>query len=166
MTFEEWQSSDDAPHMLKTLYQEQTDFFHTQVPQLHRYVLACCWKHQYLIPQPAIREGLEAAESWIRGEVTDDELDSLNWNVEAQAFHLDYAKDQDELDDIRGLVASIDELAELKFEEARILLRDAAYFADGAMVYPICRPLPWRKGLFKSSLLCPELLREHLKPTF
>lgn len=51
-------------------------------------------------------------------------------------------------------------------EEARALLLRAAYFAEGAMIYPRFDDLPWVDSLFTSEFLCPNLLREHLKPNF
>ena len=166
MTSEEWATSDDAPLMLRALFDQQPDFFRTQVPQLHRYLIACCWKHQHLIPQKGLRNGLRGAERWIVGEITNEELYRLNWYAEAEAFAIDYAKTPEELAELRALIESINEIRNLPFEQARKTLLRAAYFAEMAMIYPTFRRLPWTKPLFTSDLLCADLLRECVFPHF
>lgn len=166
MMSEEWGSSDDASAMLKLLCDEQPEFFRTQIGQLHKYLIACCWKHQNLIPQEGLRDGLRGAGNWIAGKITDEELDRLNWYAEAEAFFLDYAETPEDLSAIKSLIASIDEVRELPFEQARTILLRAAYFAESVMIYPKIRPTPWNDTLFSSDLLCPDLLREFVTPDF
>lgn len=166
MTSEEWHSCDDATHMLRTLYAEQPEYFRDQIIQLHRFLIACAWKHSNLIPQQGLREGLRGAERWISGEIDDEELNRLNWHAEAEAFKLDYAEEPDELRDIAELISGIKELDGMTFQNARQALLKAAYFAECVMVYPGMRPGPWIERLFESEFLCPDLLREHLDPNF
>lgn len=164
MTHEEWMSSDDAPKMLATLHATQPRFLRRQVRQIHAFLIACCWKHENLIPQNDLREGLRGAERWIAGEIDDAELNRLNWHAEAEAFAIDYAKSREEISAVKALIAQIEELRELPFKEARKTLLDAAYFAEAAMIYPLFESLPWVGSLFTSRFLCADLLRTHLFP--
>ena len=166
MTEEEWNTSSSADEMLSDLRRTQPDFLTTQVPQLHRFLIACCWKYQNLIPQPGLRKGLQAAERWIAGDIDDAELAKMNWYAEADAFAIDYATSPNELAEVESLIAAVDELRSLSFDEARKILLAAAYFAEGAMIYPTFQSLPWVRGLFTSQFLCPKLLRAHVKPSF
>jgi len=166
MTEIEWTCSTSAPDMLARLHQTQPEFFASQVRNLHRFLIACCWKHQDLIPQEGLRNGLAGAEKWLDGTIGNQELDRLDWQAEAVAFGLDYAETPDELSEIKVLVDSIEQLRGLSFDEARSLLLDAAYFAQGSIIYPRVRPLPWHEALFTSRFLCPDLLRRHVRPDF
>ncbi|NQX94275.1 MAG: hypothetical protein HRT64_05050 [Erythrobacter sp.] len=123
---------------------------------------------------------MKGAERWIAGEITTEELYHLDWYAEAEAFLLDYAKDPDELLEIETMIAGVEELQDLPFEEARRLLTKAAYFAEGSMIYPTLRmgtaqkrperaklkPERWSDRLFRSEFLCPDLLRSHIWPDF
>lgn len=164
MTKEEWCSSDCARDMLARLHKEQPRFLRSQIRQLHEFLIACCWKHQNLIPQEGLRNGLRGAERWIAGEIDDDELNRLNYYAEADAFMIDYAKSAEEISVVKSLVDDIEELRELPFEKARKKVLEAAYFAEGSMIYPMFSSLPWVDSLFNSQFLCPDLLREYVKP--
>ncbi|MCD1622331.1 hypothetical protein [Citromicrobium bathyomarinum] len=166
MTDEEWRSSTCATEMLRALYAQKPRYFRSQSRQLHRFLIACCWKHGHLIPQEGIREGLRGAERWIAGEISDDELNRLNWHAEGEAFRLDYAKTPSDFAVIRALVADIPQLDGVPFADSHALLTAAAYFAEGSMVYPTIRPGPWIESLFASQFVCPDLLREYLTPRF
>lgn len=165
MIDEEWEASENPQHMLKMLHQEQPDFLATQITQLHKFLIACCWKHKHLIPQRNLRNGLLGAERWIAGEITDEELNELNWYAEAEAFIIDYAETADEIASIRSLIEGIDEIRGMPFAQARKLLLDAAYFTEQSMIYSKFRRLPWINSLFTSKFLCPDLLREHIVPS-
>jgi hypothetical protein len=166
MTDKEWASSRSAKNMLSMLHQEQPQYLATQVRQLHKFLIACCWKHQHLIPQDSLRSGLKGAEKWIRGEIDEAELNRLEYYAEADAFFLDYATTPEEITEIKTLIEGIEEVREMPFDQARSLLRDAAYFADGSIMYPLFDRLPWVESLFASEFLCPDLLREFLEPKF
>jgi hypothetical protein len=166
MTEEEWITSTSASGMLARLHEEQPCFLRTQVGQLHQFLIACCWKHQNLIPQECLRNGLLGAERWIAGEIGDDELNRLNWYAEAEAFRIDYAKSSDEMAAVNSIVASIEELRDLPFLKARRVLLNAAYFAEGSMIYPMFNSLPWVDRLMTSQFLCTDLLRQHIRPSF
>lgn len=166
MTHQEWLNSQSASDMLAKLHAAQPRFLKSQVREIHRFLIACSWKHENLIPQDGLRNGLRGAERWLAGEISDAELHRLNWYAEADAFLLDYGKESAEIDRIKALIESIDEVREMPFEQARSRLLDAAYFAEGAMIYPLIKPLPWWDRMFTSEFLCPRLLREHIEPEF
>jgi hypothetical protein len=164
MTEEEWFTSGNAPEMLSCLRLQRPDFFASQVSQIHRFLIACCWKHQHLIPQKGLRDGLRAAESWIAGNIDYEQLNSANWYAEADAFALDYASSPAEISEVERLIAGIKQLRSLPFAEARKVLLDAAYFAEGTMIYPLLSGCPWSQRLFTSRFLCPVLLRKYVEP--
>ena len=93
-------------------------------------------------------------------------VDHLNYYAEAEAFKIDYARTNDQINELKKLIDGIEPVRNLPFEEARALLLRAAYFAEGVMIYPRFDDLPWVDSLFTSEFLCPNLLREHLKPNF
>lgn len=166
MTKDEWARSQSASEMLAKLHEAQPGYLRSQIPNLHRFLIACCWKHRNLIPQTGLRNGLTGAEKWLAGEIDNDELNRLNWHAEAEAFILDYAETPEDLAGIQALIDIIEEVRGLPFEQARNRLLDAAYFAEGAMIYSLIKPLPWWERMFTSELLCPHLLREHIRPKF
>jgi len=164
MNKEDWALCDDAPKMLKSLHQEQPVFLAKHIPQLHRFLIACCWKHKHLIPQPHLRNGLLGAERWLEGKLTNAELSDLNWYAEAEAFAFEYAKSEKDFDKLRKLIASVPELNGIGFSDAKQLMEDAAYFAEGSMVYSRINELPWVPSLLTSKFLCADLLREYIEP--
>lgn len=164
MTDEEWAHSSSAPTMLTMLHQKQPRYLRTQVRQLHKFLIACCWKHQHLIPQDGLRKGLRGAERYIAGEIDNAELDRLDYYAEAEAFSIEYAKTPTEISELKSLIDRIEEVRAMPFDAARALLLDAAYFAEGSVIYPRFDSLPWVDRLFTSDFLCPNLLREFLKP--
>ena len=164
MTNQEWLNSQSAGDMLAKLHAAQPRFLKNHVRSIHQFLIACCWKHQNLIPQEGLRNGLRGAERWLAGEIGDDELHRLNWYAEAEAFLLDYGSNPDDIGHIKALIDSIDEVRDMPFEQARSRLLDAAYFAEGAMIYPLIKPSPWWDRGFTSAFLCPQLLREHITP--
>lgn len=101
--------------MLQKLHQVRPDFLLTQIPQLHQFLIACCWKHQNLIPQSHLRKGLEGAERWIAGEISDKQLYGLNRYAEAEAFALDYAKTPDEIAELNKMFLGVGELRGMSF---------------------------------------------------
>ena len=164
MNIREWDSSESAPQMLTQLWREHPKFLRTQIGQLHRFLIDCCWKYEHLIPQEGLRDGLRGAERYLAGDIGDDELDRLNYYAESEAFRIEYARSSEELADLEKLIRSIPEIHLLPFEEARALLLEAAYFAEGAMIYPRFDGLPWVDRLFESEFLCANLLRQNIKP--
>ena len=157
-----WNTSDNVFEMLSVLHQLDGNGFQALVPQIHSYLLACCWKIQHLLPQPDIRKGLEVAARFIDGKASLQELRDIDWYMEAAAFALDYAKTTEEIAELKSMIGSIHELDGLSYKDARKLLLDAAYFADSSVIYPAIRPRPFNSRLFKSKFMCAELLREHV----
>lgn len=151
--------------MLSKLHTEQPRFLRTQVRRVHGFLVACCWKHQHLIPQEGLRNGLRGAEGWLASKISDAELNRLNYYAEADAFNIDYAESPEEISALKSLIEGISELRELPFETARKKLLDAAYFAEGSMIYPLFESLPWVDPLLTSQFLCADLLRAFVTPT-
>ncbi len=166
MTREEWETSRSAPEMLLALHTKNPENFKSLILILHRYFLACCWKIQHLIPQAHLQNGILGVEKWIDGKIDDEELNRLNWHAESACFALDYAETPEDFEEIQKLINGIEELQGMKFEEAKKLLKKAAYFAEMTMVYPQINHAPFVKSLCTSQFLCPDLLREHVKPDF
>ncbi len=164
MTNEEWESSDSANNMLSMLHNKQPYFLRTQIRQIHKFLIACCWKHKHLIPQDGLRDGLKGAEKWLAGEIDYTEMARLDYNSEADAFLLDYCKNESDIAEIQNLIDNIEEVRDMPFDDARSILKDAAYFANGTMNYPFLSTAPWVDSLFESDFLCPDLLREYLSP--
>ncbi len=164
MTREEWDQSSDATAMLRALYVEKPKRFRKQLKQVHRFLIACSWKQVHLIPQESIREGLKGGEKWIAGEIDNEELNRLNYHAEGAAFFLDYCKKPEDIRRIEAWIAGIKQLNGTSFEAARDVLKRAAYFGQGSMIYPTLRPGPWIGRLFDSEFVCADLLREHLAP--
>lgn len=166
MTNEEWAISNDAFEMLKALYDLDPSLFNKTGNALHRYLIACCRKMNHIIPQEGLQEGLTGTIDWIEGRITDKEFWDLEWHAEAEAFRLDYAKTPDQFDEIREMIAGIEELQSMPFEAARKKLMDAAYFTDRVMVHPTTKSSPYISRFFASEFQCPDLLREYIKPDF
>lgn len=166
MRKEEWANSTCAQTMLRDFYNSDPEQFTNLKPQLHRYLLACCWKIQHLIPQKSLRDGLLGAEKWLDGKISDEDLNDIDWFVEAEAFIIDYAKSDDEIEEINVVIKSIDELSHLPFSEARRLLLDAAYFVGSAVMYQHMRGSPYKGKFTNSQFLCPDLLRQYVHPEF
>lgn len=164
MTKEDWEASNSASDMLRFLHLKHPNYLKALIPDLHRYFIACCWKIKHLIPQKHLRNGLRGAEKWIAGEIDDEELYRLNWYAEAECFALDYAKTQEDVEEIQTLINGIDGLKGMEFEDARQLLKKAAYFAEISMVYPKINHAPYVKSMCKSQFVCADLLREHISP--
>jgi len=166
MTKEEWNISKSAPEMLMALKIQNPDYFNTLIPTLHRYFLACCWEIKHLIPQKHLRNGIRGAEAWIEGKIDDDELSKLDWHAEAECFMTDYAETQEDHQEIQSLIDGIEELQDMQFEDAKKILKNAAYFAQGSMIYPKINHAPYVKSLCTSQFLCPNLLRDFVSPKF
>ncbi len=190
MTEADWRGSGDAGAMLDFLWEQRgvsphwTDLrFGGHVRgdgsasdtadldrALHRFYLASCrgiWK---LLPQEESRRGVEMAEQWLAGAVSDEELSKYNWHTEGAAFCIDYNTAPDDIArwvaDVRALPAAAlrsmlhppgtaDEV------EPRELLKRAAYFAEYAMVYPSLRPPGPPPGSYRP-FLSAEVLRRYV----
>ena len=166
MTEQEWQTSNSASEMLLGLYLRDAVYFKTLVPLLHRYFMACCWKVKHLIPQEDLRKGLLGSEKWANGEIEDKDLHKLDYYAEAVCFGFDYAKTPADFDEIQVLIDGIDELKNMSFDYAKELLSNAAWFAEGAIIYPTINGSPYDKSMCNSQFLCASLLKEYIKPDF
>lgn len=166
MTNEDWTNSDSAPIMLTGLYLQDPEKFKSFVPVLHEYFLACCQKIAHLTPQAGLRDGVKGALKWIKGDISADAFHRLCRNAEADAFGVDMPKSEKDIEHITALANNIEQLKDLPFELAQIILCEAAYFVEGAMVYPRINEGPFVESLCLSRFLCPSLLRSYLAPNF
>ncbi|NEO88689.1 MAG: hypothetical protein F6J87_31350 [Spirulina sp. SIO3F2] len=139
--------------------------------QLHHFYLACCRKIWKLLPAPGSQEGVEMAEQWLRGHVTNLELNACNWDVEGAAFSIDYQTSTEELEQ---WIANVELIPKLELRSVLnppdlidacstyALLKRAAYFASFATMYPAMSPKgipPEEYHLF----LSPELPRKRVQ---
>jgi hypothetical protein len=191
MTDAEWNSSDDAGAMLDYLWRQHgvslnshyllfggdmraeppSDAMAGLDRALHQFYVASCRRIWKLLPQEESRRGIELAEGFLAGEVSAEEITKYNWHVEGAAFDIDYNTARPE--DIQRWVAEVRALsaAELRsmlhLKEAdddidpRELLKQAAYFADYAMIYPSLRPKgPPPQG--KRKFLSAAVMRQYV----
>jgi hypothetical protein len=191
MTEAEWHRSEDAGAMIDFLWQQQGVSPHrtdvrfggdgrgNEAPPdakvdldraLHRFYLASCrgiWK---LLPQEESRRGVELAEQWLAGTVSDEDLSKFNWYVEGAAFCIDYNTAPTDIEcwitevqalpgaELRSMLHPPEAVDDI---EPRELLKLAAYFADYAMIYPSLSP----KGPPPESyrpFLSAAVLRQHV----
>ena len=123
-----------------------------------------------MLPQEASRQGIELAENWMDGKVSDDELNKFNWQVEAAAFNIDYDVEPER---IAGWIAAVKAVPRVEMRqmlclgkqmvgpEPRELLKQAAYFADYSMMYPTLRPVAPPSEEYRP-FLWASVLRKHL----
>lgn len=190
MTEAEWHRSNDAGAMLDIFWQQRGVSVHWTDLRfggdvrgdtskgdtadldraLHRFYLACCrgiWK---LLPQEESRRGVEMAEQWLVGAVSDEELSKYNWHVEGAAFCIDYNTAPADIErwvgEVRGLPAA--ELRSMLHPpeaadeiEPRELLKRAAYFVDYAMIYPSLSPQGPPPASYRP-FLSAEVLRRYV----
>jgi hypothetical protein len=154
--------------MLEALWESSGGDEATLVPMLHRYFVACCRRIWRLLPQEGSRRGIEVAERYLAGGATDEELSEVNWDVEGAAFNIDYSRQPEAIERWVAEVQAIpkEEIAAMlnppgvmRDIDARKLLKQAAYFADYAMIYPHVTP---KRGVPAgySAFLSADLLRE------
>src|SRR5262249_7644221 len=191
MTEAEWHHSEDAGAMIDFLWQQQGvsphwtdlrfggDVRGNDAPPgatadldraLHRFYLASCrgiWK---LLPQEESRRGVEMAEQWLAGTVSDEDLSKYNWHVEGAAFCIDYNTAPADIErwvaEVRALpVAELRSLLHppeaVDEVDPRELLKRAAYFADYAMIDPSLSPKRPRPESYRP-FLSAAVLRQHV----
>jgi hypothetical protein len=126
-----------------------------------------------LLPHEESRRGVEMAEQWLAGAVSDEELSRYNWDVEGEAFCIDYNTAPE---DVERWVAAVQALPAAELRSMvhlpqtadkvgpRELLRRAAYFADYAMVYPSLGPQAPPPVSYRP-FLSAQVLRRHVAYT-
>ncbi len=169
MTEEEWLRSDDVVLMLQWFRQEWRGYDTDLNRLIHRYLLGCCRAIWKLLPQPASRAGVEAAERRLLGVDSGKEFAIADWMAESAAFLTEPDAECD------FIARWCDELARIPPEELgamlhatrpdddlspRNLLHSAAYFASSSMHYSGHTMEQYRW------FLCPTLLREMLGNPF
>lgn len=160
MTNDEWNECDDALHMLVCLRDQLSRKTLKKLhPILHSYLLECTATIRHLLPQPIFRMGLDAARKCIDGELDKKVLHWLDWYLEAECFAFDYSANSQE---VLGTIAQVEQVRDLPHEQAVAVLRDAAYFAEGAII----GLLPGKRWKRRADFLCSDLLRKFLPAPF
>lgn len=90
----------------------------------------------------------------------------MDWHAEAACFAFEYADSQEDINEIKLLIKGIQELDGMSFEDAKTLLKEAAYFAEGSLIYPTMKRKPYFRRLFVSQFLSADLLRRYIQPSF
>ncbi|MCF6443074.1 hypothetical protein L1077_26975 [Pseudoalteromonas luteoviolacea] len=143
------------------------DYLVVEMP-LYKFYLSSCRNIWPLLTQEESRKGIELAEGFVAGKVKWDSISEYNWHVEGAAFCFEDPPDQERIDiwikevecqssDLINKIRNEDE-EKISTQE---LLKQAAYFADYAMIYPSIQP----KGLpcdEFNRFLCPKLLKQHV----
>lgn len=183
MTKDEWLKCKNASLMIEFIWTQEPyisvakkfevypnsenwmDYLSVEMP-LFQFYLSSCRSIWSLLTQEESRKGIELAEGFVEGKVKWDSVSEYNWHVEGAAFCFDDPPDQERIDiwiqDVES--HSLDLINKLKNEGkeeicTQELLKQAAYFADYAMIYPSIQP----KGRLNdeySKFLCPTLLRQ------
>ena len=159
---ERWDRAQSVYGMLYWLRIKHPKTYQVLKPNIHRYLVANCERIWHLLPNKNSRLGIECAKAWLRGEMSEMELYQKNYYVEGAAFFFDYAKDEEDIEEIKTLIDGTPELLSLDFDQARNKLKDAAYLADKAMMFPFLKGATWRWWSRKDYLLDPELFRKFL----
>ena len=137
---------------------------------MHRFYIACCRRIWPLLPDKESRNGVEVAEQWLDGHLSDSALNECDYHVEGAAFGIDYKSSPDELG---GWISIVDAIPEPELNsllsshnadrpDSYQLLKSAAYFAHYAIMYPAMNP----KGIPPENyhqFLSAELLRQQIK---
>lgn len=164
MTEEEWNNSTSAKEMLIFLREERPDFFKEQERQLHRFLIACCWKNEDLLATDGLKEAVRNAERYLEGAVERQDLDRLDYEAEAEVFGIEYAESLERIGEVQALIEGIDRLDGVPFEAARKVLVEAAYFAEQTLIYPDIHRQSWVRKVFNEKFISADILREHVRP--
>ncbi|TQV88275.1 hypothetical protein [Aliikangiella coralliicola] len=185
MTKDEWFQCKSAPLMIEYLWTQEPyvstakkfeiypntedwmAYLSVEMP-LYKFYLSSCRKIWPLLTQEESRKGIELAEKFVEGKIQWDRVSEYSWHVEGAAYCFE---DPPELEKINTWVKdverdSLDLVNELRNKDIGVistqkLLKQAAYFADHAMIYPSIQP----KGLLNNEynkFLCPKLLRKYV----
>ncbi|GLQ72997.1 hypothetical protein GCM10007932_23570 [Vibrio penaeicida] len=185
MTKDEWLKCESAPIMIKYLWTQEPllsvakrfeiypstedwmDYLNAEMP-LYKFYLSTCRKIWPLLIQEESRKGIELAERFVDGKVKWRCVSDYNWHVEGAAFRFEDPQDQEQIDTwVKDVERNHCEIVDkLSNEDGKVictqkLLKQAAYFADCAMMYPSIQP----KGLLNdeyNKFLCPKLLRQYV----
>lgn len=150
--------------MLTRLHLKYPDQMKSHTADLTRYFLATCQTIEHLTPQPNLRNAVQGAKSWLKGEITDDEFSYLKWRAEASAFRMEEAKGPEDFEWLKEMVSKIPTLNTLPIEHAHWKLTKAAYFVDSAICYPGLSSAPFTPRLCLSEFLSADLLRDFVDP--
>ena len=113
--------------------------------KMHEFYVACSRRIVRLLPHEESRRGVESAEDYLAGIATWEELSDQNWLAEGAAFTFDFNSEPERISKWVAEIESIPKeemrkllnghYSETCFDAANVLQR-AAYFAEGAMLFP------------------------------
>ncbi len=166
MTNEEWETSQNAAEILLALKSQKPQFFTDQAHQLHYYFLECCKDIAYLTPQKDLKNAIQAGYDWLDGKISDRDLLDYEWHAEAEVFAIQYSDELEDIKYVENLIASILEIRELSYIEARDLLYRVTYFVDFSMYYALGWAGKLPSALSKLEFLNADRLREYIKSPF
>ena len=167
MTIDEWDQCKDARPMLELLWNRMSE--DDLVPVLHNFLVKSARRIEILLPQTDSVCGIDIAEKYLAGLVSEKALWEQNWYTEAAAFTFDFAKTSDEIDEINQWMFDVTKIPRAELDDLLIgvqfddldtykLLSDAAFFVDHAMTYHTAS----HKRNYSSDhqkFLSPDLLR-------
>ena len=143
------------------------DYLSVELP-LYKFYLSACRNIWPLLTQEESRKGIELAEGFVEGKVKWDSVSEYNWYVEGAAFYFEDPADQERIDiwikDVESQSSDLINKIRNDSEEKNCtqeLLKQAAYFADYAMIYPSIQPKGSPYDAF-NKFLCPKLLRQYV----
>ena len=112
---------------------------------IHKYFLECCRRIWNLIPASGSRKGVKAAEKYCNGKISWKEASKMDWYSEASAFMYEMSDESDSevskyINQIEVIRDSVGDLLvppqKVASADIKLLLMDAAYFANEALNYP------------------------------
>ena len=112
--------------------------------QVHLYLIKCSRRIWGLIPDIGSRKGIEAAENYLNGIITQEEAYKADWPSEASAFLFDYSDASDKKINLytNTVISNISKYEsilvppqEIKPETVQSLLKNAAYFANMVLCF-------------------------------
>lgn len=130
---------------------------------IHEYLLACCRRIWFLLPESGSQEGVTIAENYCRGITKEYDSGRADYCSEASAFAFQYGETDDLM--IGVYESRVIDQSDLVYQllvpptmieeraTARTLLTNAAFFAHRAVIN-MCTT----KGLEKFSQFMPKLL--------
>ena len=185
MTKDEWLECKNASLMIQFLWTQEPyssvakkfevyptsedwmDYLSVEMP-LYKFYLASCRNIWPLLTQEESRKGIELAKEFVEGKVKCDSVSEYNWHVEGAAFCFEDPPDQEKIDiwikDVESQSSDLINKIRNEGEEktcTQELLKQAAYFADHAMIFPSIQPKGLPHDEF-NKFLCSKLLRQYV----
>jgi len=138
----------------------------SKIPQLKRYLLACCNRYVKYRSSGKLEKGIKVASQFIDGRATWKQLHSYEWELEGEAFCVEYYRERVTYYKFHPDVKMLSDLRKIRIEqrlnqhEALEYLESLAYFI--VYVFSYCyrasNDLPPQKY---EGFLCPKLFNRY-----